>query len=215
MVTSIHPRRHLFIRLVARDDSIAATPFLHSAGSVTASPSLHSFCGSRRLHCRDTISSFGRQRHRAAISLFVWPAHRSPRHNLFSGPATPQSFQRAGQSHRCAAIITVGRRIPLPCRNHFSGPVNHIVAPQSFQRAGESHRRAAFFSTGRQIPSPRHHLFSGPARHHFSAGRRISLPRRNLFSGLANPIISAGQRIPSPSRQISSRPAHHRQLCQH
>jgi hypothetical protein len=40
-----------------------------------APPSLHSFGGSRRLHCRDAISSFGRQRHRAAISSFVRPAH--------------------------------------------------------------------------------------------------------------------------------------------
>ena len=104
----------IFIRLVARLGKFHPP----------APPSLHSFDGSRQLHCRNAISSFSQQCHRAAISSFVRLVHRSPRHNLFSGPANliaaPQSFQRAGQSHRCAAIITVGRRIPSPCRNYFT-----------------------------------------------------------------------------------------------
>jgi hypothetical protein len=54
-INSIHPRRHLFIRLAAT--SIAATPFLHLAGSVTAPPSLHLF--GRRIDRRATIFSAG------------------------------------------------------------------------------------------------------------------------------------------------------------
>jgi len=81
----------------------------------------------------------------------------SLRRNLFSGLAnliaTVQFFQWAGKSHRCAAIVSVVRRIPLPCRILLSGPVNLIAAPQSFQRAGKSHHRAAIFSAGRQTQS--------------------------------------------------------------
>jgi hypothetical protein len=126
---SIHPRHHLFIRSAARGDSIAATLFLHSAGSVTAPTFLHLF--GRCIDCRATIFSAGRP-----IS--------SPRHNLFSGPANPiatlQSFQRAGKSYRRAAIISAGRRIPLPRRNLFHRPANLIAMPQSFQRAGKPNR---------------------------------------------------------------------------
>ena len=68
--------------------------FIRSAARVTAPPSLHLFGSNFR--CRDAIPSFGRQRHRAAISSFVWPAHQSPRHNHFSGLvnhiAVPNSF---------------------------------------------------------------------------------------------------------------------------
>jgi len=98
LVNSIHPRRHLFIRLTARGNSIAAMPFLHSASSVTALLSLHLFdwC----IDHRATIFSAGRP-----ISL--------PRHNLFSGPANliavPQSLQWGGESHCHAAIISAGR----------------------------------------------------------------------------------------------------------
>ncbi len=145
-----------------------------------------------------TISSFVRRLEATPLPrhyFFIRPA-ASPRRHFFiclagASIAVPQSFQRAGQSHRRATIFSAGRPIPSPRCNHFSGPVNHIAAPQSFQRAGESHCRAAIFSTG----------------------RRISLPCRNLFSGLANPIVSGGSRIPSLSRQTSSRPAHHRRAC--
>ena len=99
---------------------------------------------------------------------------------LFSGPANlitaPQSFQRAGVPHRCAAIISAGRQIPSRRRNLFSGPAKPITALQSFQRAGESHRRAAIISAGWQIPSPRHHLFSGPAN-------PIAVPQSFQWSG--------------------------------
>jgi len=109
LVNSIHPRHHLFIRLAARGNSIAATPFLHSAGSVTAPPSLYLF--GRRIDRRATIFSVGRP-----ISLrhcSIRPA-ASPRRHLFiclagASIAAPQSFQRAGQSHRHAAIISAGR----------------------------------------------------------------------------------------------------------
>jgi hypothetical protein len=135
LVNSIHPRRHLFIRLAACGDSIAATPFLHSAGSVTAPPSLHLF--GRRIDCRATIFSAGRP-------------IPSPRHHLVSGPANPiaapQSFHRAGEFHRRAAIFSVGRRIPSSRHNLFSRLAFSIVAPQSFQSAGEFHHCAAIVS---------------------------------------------------------------------
>ncbi len=236
--------------------------FIRSAARVTALPSLHLFGSDFR--CRDAIPSSGRQRHRAAISSFVWPAHRSPRHNHFSGPvnhiavphsfqrsgeshrrtninnnnnknntqrhhlfgrflhsagtsiAAPQSFQWAGESHRRAAIISAGRKIPSPRLILFCVPANPIAAPQSFHWASESHCRAAIFSTGRRIPSPRRNL---------SSGRRISSPRRNIFHGPANPIAApqsfprageshrraaiffTGRRIPSPRHNLFIGPA--------
>jgi hypothetical protein len=107
--------------------------------------------------------------------------------NLFNGLAnpivTPQSFQRAGRSHRRTTIFSTGWRILLPHRNLFSGPVDLIAAPQSFQRACESYCRAAIFSVG----------------------RRISSPRRNLFNGLAIPIVSAGQRMPPAKSHLDRR----------
>ena len=105
-------------------------------------------------------------------------------------PCSAPIIQRAGESHRRAAIISAGRQIPLPRhhlfsgpanpiavrRNHFSVPANPIAAPQSFQWSGKSHcvlhsfqradkfhRRAAIISAGRQIPSPRRNHFSRPA----------------------------------------------------
>ena len=117
-------------------------------------PSLHSFGGSiNSIHpCRHlsiclTATQLPR-RH-----FFIWPS-ASKRCHLFICSAgasitAPQSFQRASQSHRCAAIISAGQQIPSPRRYHFSGPVNHIAVPQSFQRAGESYRRAAIISEGR------------------------------------------------------------------
>jgi len=133
LVNSIHPRCHLFICLAATP--IGVTPFLHSAGSITAQPSLHSF--GRRIESRATIISAG------------WRIS-SLRRNHFSGPAKSiaglQSFQWDGKSHR--PVISGGRQIPSPHRNHFSRPVNTFVTPKSFQRAGESHRRAAIISAG-------------------------------------------------------------------
>ena len=192
MVNSIHPRRHLFIRLTARGNSIAAMPFLHSASSVTALLSLHLFdwC----IDHRATIFSAGRP-----IS--------SPRHNLFSGPANliavPQSLQwageshrhaaiisqRAGESYRRAAIISAGRRIPSPRRNLFRGPSNHIAAPHTFQQDGESHCCATFFSEVQPISSRRHNLFSGPAN-------LIAVPQSLQWAGESHchaAIISAGR----------------------
>jgi len=190
------PRRHFFIR--------------PAVNPIIPPPSLHSFGG--EFHCRDAISSFGRQHHRATISSFVRPAHRSPRRNHFSGPANPiadEPFQRAGESHRRATIFLAGWLISSPRRYLFCGLANPIAAPPSFQRAGESHHRAAIISVVRRIPL---------RAAFFSAGRKISLPRRNLFSGPANPIpapqsfqwagvphrraaiFSAGRRISSPRR---------------
>jgi hypothetical protein len=68
--------------------------------------------------------------------------------------AVPQSFHRAGESHRRATIFSAGRRIPSPRNNHFSGPVNPIAVPHSFQLASESHCHATIFSAGRQIRGP-------------------------------------------------------------
>ncbi len=152
-VNSIHPHRHLFIRSAA--NSIAASSFLHSAGSKSNHPAAISSFVRRRIplprrhffirpavnpitppsslhsfgdefHCRDAISSFGWQRHRAAISSFHRPAHRSPRRNHFSRPANP-----------IAALQSF----------HRAGESNRAL--QSFQWAGKSHRRAAIFSVGR------------------------------------------------------------------
>jgi len=217
LVNPIHPRRHLFIRLTARGDSIAATPFLHSAGSVTAPPSLHLF--GRRIDRRATTFSAGRP-----IS--------SRRHNLFSGPANliavpqslqwagesiampqlfhsgpvnhiaaPQSFQRAGESHRRAAIFSAGRRITSPRRKHFSRTANPIAAPHSFQRSGESHRRANINNNNNNNNNnntPRHNLFHRPA--HLIAMLQSFQPagKPNRFRGPAHSIakppnlISAG-----------------------
>ena len=121
--------------------------------------------------------------------FFIRPA-ASPRRHLFicsAGAliAAPQSFQRAGQSHRRATILSAVQQIPSLRRNHFIGPVNSIVEPQSFQSAGEFHRRATIFSVGRRFPSS----------------------RRNLFSRPANSIVAP------QSFQISSRPAQHRRAA--
>jgi hypothetical protein len=116
---------------------------------------------------------------------------------LFSGPANlitaPQSFQRAGVPHRCAAILSAGRQIPSRRRNLFSGPAYPITALQSFQRAGESHRRAAIISAGWQIPSPRHILFHEPAN-------SIAAPPSFQWAGKSHrrtAIFSVVRRIPS------------------
>ena len=173
-------------------DSIAATPFLHSAGSVTTPPSLHFL--SRCIDRRTTIVSAGRP-----ISSLC--------RNHFSGPANPidapQSFQRAGESHRCAAIISAGQQNPSPVCNHFSGTANLIA--QSFQGAGKSHRRTAIISLGWRIPSPSRNLFSRPAH-------SIVAPQSFQRSGKSHhraTIISTGQQTQSFQRASAS----HRQAA--
>jgi hypothetical protein len=169
--------------------------FICSAARVTAPPSLHLFGSDFR--CRDAIPSFGRQRHRAAISSFVWLAHRSPRHNHFSGPenhiAVPHSFQRSGESHRRTNINNNNNNNNTQ-RHHLFGRFLHsagasIAAPQSFQWAGESHRRAAIISAGRKIPSPRLILFCVPAN---PIATPQSFPRAGKSHRRHSAIFSAG-----------------------
>ena len=169
--------------------------FICSAARVTAPPSLHSFGSDFR--CRDAIPSFGRQRHRAAISSFVWPAHRSPRHYHFSGPvnhiAVPHSFQRSADSHRRTNINNNNNNNNTQ-RHHLFGRFLHsagasIAAPQSFQWAGESHRRAAIISAGRKIPSPRLILFCVPAN---PIATPQSFPRAGKSHRRHSAIFSAG-----------------------
>jgi hypothetical protein len=125
-------------------NSIAATPFLHSAGSVTAPPSLH-FIG-RRIDRRAAIISAGQQIPSPRCNLFIVPANLIARCNLFSGLANliaaPLSFLWAGESHRRATIVSAGQRIPSPRRNHFSGPANPIA------------RRILFSGPANLIPAP-------------------------------------------------------------
>ena len=121
---------------------------------------LHSIGGS--------VNSIHPRRH-----LFIFRRLASPCRHLFicsagASIAAPQSFQRAGKSHCRAAIISTGRRISLPRRILFRGPVNLIAAPttttttiSSFGRRIDC--RATIISAGRRIPSPRHNLFSGRA----------------------------------------------------
>jgi hypothetical protein len=170
---------------------VPATPFLHSAGSITAPPSLHLF--GRRIDRRATIisviavpHSFQRsgESHRRTNINNNNNNNSTQRHHLFgtflhsagASIAAPQSFQWAGESHRRAAIISAGRKIPSPRLILFCVPANPIAAPQSFHRAGASiavpqsfpraggsHRRAGIFLSGRRISSPRRNLFHGPA----------------------------------------------------
>jgi len=80
---------------------------------------------------------------------FSGPAKSSPCRNHFSRPAnpiaTPQSFHRAGESHRQAAIFSVGWRISSLRRNLFSGLANPITAPQCHNHfSGAAHVDQAF-----------------------------------------------------------------------
>jgi hypothetical protein len=105
----------------------------------------------------------------------------------------------------------VGRRIPSPRRNHFSGPENPIAAPHSFLRAGESHRRAAIFSSGQQISLPRHNIFHRPSnpiaapQSFIGPANLIAAPQYFPRAGESHrraAIFSSGRRISSPRRNI-------------
>ena len=144
----------------------------------------------------------------------------SPRRYLFCGPVNPiaaqPSFQRASESHRRAAIISVVRRIPLRAaffsagrqissrrRNHFSGPENPIAAPQSFQQAGKSHPGATIFSAGRRTPSPLCNHFSGLVN-------LIAVPQSFQRAGKSHrraAFFSRSRQIPSPRHNLFSGPS--------
>jgi len=116
---------------------------------------------------------------------FSGPAKSSPCRNHFSRPAnpiaTPQSFHRAGESHRQAAIFSVGRRIPSSRRNLFSGPANPITVPQSFQRANKPNR----------FSEPAHPIAKPPnliCRHFILAGASSSC-RHIKFSHIISKFI--------------------------
>ena len=93
-----------------------------------------SFQQAGKSHRRTTIFSAGRRIPLPCHSLFSGPVNPiAARHNHFSRPAnpiaTPQSFQRASESHYRVATFSAGQQIPLPRHKYFSRPANPITAP--------------------------------------------------------------------------------------
>ena len=83
---------------------------------------------------------------------------RSVHCRAFKPIAHPQSFQRAGESHRRTAIFSTGRQIPSPGHHLFRRQANLIAMPQSFQRAGKPNR---FRGPAHSIAKPPNLISSG------------------------------------------------------
>jgi hypothetical protein len=85
----------------------------HFSGPENPIAAPHSFLRAGESHCRAAIFSSGRRIDRRAAIFSTGRRIPSPRRNLFIGPANliaaPQSFPRAGESHRRAGIFSSGR----------------------------------------------------------------------------------------------------------